>query len=124
MVRTLVILCDSGLDMDALPQLKGEDPGKFRQLDEIMFLDGYPRYHHLLGISEKSMCIVCEVKGHSLNKPVISRTVGKIKKTLLTLDKDYAAQDEKLADGVLMLGEYLRNEPWMELLCNHLRLKD
>ncbi|KAH9606732.1 hypothetical protein KSS87_003796 [Heliosperma pusillum] len=113
---------------------KGEDPGKFRQLDEIMFIDGYPGYQHLLGISEKSMCVVCEVKEIGSTKfyrlddskvlAWLCKKVERLKQTFLTLDKNYAAQDEKrtLADVVLMLGEYLRNEPWMELLCNHLRL--
>ena len=48
---------------------KGDDPGKFRQLDEIVFIDGYPGYQHLLQIAEKSMRVVCEVKGHSLKLP-------------------------------------------------------
>lgn len=45
---------------------KGDDPGKFRQLDEIIFIDGYPGYQHLLSIAEKSMQVVCEVKGNKL----------------------------------------------------------
>ena len=42
---------------------KGDDPGKFRQLDDIMFINGYPGYLHLLSVAEKSMQVVCEVKG-------------------------------------------------------------
>lgn len=45
---------------------KGDDSGKFRQLDEIMFLNGYPDYWNLLPIAEKYMQVVCEVKGNSL----------------------------------------------------------
>nr|XP_048331705.1 ribonuclease H2 subunit B isoform X2 [Ziziphus jujuba var. spinosa] len=41
---------------------KRDDPGKFRQIDEIIFIDGYPGYQHLLSIAEKSMQVVCEVK--------------------------------------------------------------
>ena len=26
-----------------------------------------------------------------------------------------------MAEAVSILGEYLKDEPWMELLCNHLR---
>lgn len=51
---------------------KGDDPGKFRQLDDIMFINGYPGYLHLLSLAEKSMQVVCEVKGghlvHKLEK--------------------------------------------------------
>ena len=48
---------------------RGDDPGKFRQLDEIIFIDGYPGYQHLLQIAEKSMHVVCDVKGHSPKLP-------------------------------------------------------
>ncbi|KAL9230428.1 hypothetical protein vseg_005779 [Gypsophila vaccaria] len=113
---------------------KGEDPGKFRQLDEIMFVDGYPAYQHLIAIAEKSMSVVCEVKEIGSTKffrlddskvlAWMCVKVEKLKQTLIASDKNYIAQDEKrtLADVVLILGEYLKDEPWMELLCNHLRL--
>lgn len=42
---------------------KREDPGKFRQLDEILFVDGYPEYQHLLSTVENCMQVVCDVKG-------------------------------------------------------------
>lgn len=42
---------------------KGDDPGKFRQLDEIMFINGYPGYQHLMSITENCMQVVCEIKG-------------------------------------------------------------
>jgi ribonuclease H2 subunit B len=48
---------------------KGDDSGKFRQLDEIMFINGYPGYQHLLSIAENSMQVVCEVKGGCLPAP-------------------------------------------------------
>lgn len=48
---------------------KGDDPGKFRQLDDIMFINGYPGYLRLLSLAEKSMQVVCEVKGgHVVHK--------------------------------------------------------
>ena len=46
---------------------KGDDPGKFRQLDEIIFIDGYPGYQHLSLIAEKSMQVVCDLKGNLLS---------------------------------------------------------
>ena len=45
---------------------KGDDIGKFRQLDEIVLIDGYPGYEHLLSVAENSMQSVCDVKGHPL----------------------------------------------------------
>ena len=45
---------------------KGDDIGKFRQLDEIVLIDGYPGYEHLLSVAENSMQLVCDVKGHPL----------------------------------------------------------
>ena len=48
---------------------KGDDAGKFRQLDEILFIDGYPGYQHLLPVLEKSINIICEVKGCKLKLP-------------------------------------------------------
>jgi len=50
--------------------------------------------------------------------------VDQLKRTLLTLDKNYAARDEKdiVADAVSVLGEYLKEEPWLKLLCDNLKL--
>lgn len=42
---------------------KRDDLGKFRQLDEILFIDGYPSYQQLISIAENCMQVVCEVKG-------------------------------------------------------------
>ncbi|KAE9460316.1 hypothetical protein C3L33_07789, partial [Rhododendron williamsianum] len=127
---------------------KGDDPGKFRQLDEMIFVNGYPGYRYLLSIAETSMQVVCDVKvfvdivlGKASVKPEIGSIkffrlndskvlawlnykVDQLKRTLLTLDKNYAARDEKdtLTDAVSVLGEYLKEEPWLELLCSNLKL--
>ncbi|KAH9746923.1 Ribonuclease H2 subunit B [Citrus sinensis] len=47
-----------------------------------------------------------------------------LKQTLSVLDQNYAAQDEKdtLANAVSILGEYVKDEPWLKLLCKHLNL--
>ncbi|KAF3446485.1 hypothetical protein FNV43_RR11664 [Rhamnella rubrinervis] len=113
---------------------KGEDPGKFRQLDEIIFIDGYPGYQHLLSVAEKSMQVVCEVKEVGSSKFYRlddSKVLGwlcckvcQLRQTLFTLDKNYAARGEKdtVSDAVSILGEYLKDEPWLKRLCDHLRL--
>ncbi|KAK9142124.1 hypothetical protein Syun_011524 [Stephania yunnanensis] len=112
---------------------KDGDQGKFRQLDEIMFIDGYPGYQHLLSIAEESMQVVCEMKeigslkffrlDDSKMLAWLCRKVEQLKPTLLALDKNYAAQDEQaiLADAVSLVGEYLK-EPLLKCLCNHLQL--
>ncbi|XP_071927941.1 uncharacterized protein [Coffea arabica] len=41
---------------------KKDDPGKFRQLDEILYVQGYEGYQQLASIAEKSMQIVCDFK--------------------------------------------------------------
>ena len=43
---------------------KKDDPGKFRQLDEILYVQGYEGYQQLASIAEKSMQIVCDFKGN------------------------------------------------------------
>jgi len=42
---------------------KGDDLGRFRQLDEILFIDGYPGYMQLMSVVENCMRLVSEVKG-------------------------------------------------------------
>lgn len=113
---------------------KGDDPGKFRQLDEMIFINGYPGYRYLLSIVETSMQVVCDIKEigsvkfFRLNDSKVlawlNYKVDQLKRTLLTLDKNYAARDEKdiVADAVSVLGEYLKEEPWLKLLCDNLKL--
>lgn len=113
---------------------KLEDPGKFRPLDDIIYVDGYPGYRHLLPIIEKSMQVVCEVKEMGSVKffrlddtKVLAWLYFKaqqLKQILCEVDKNYAAQDEKetWAAVVSILGEYVKDEPWLKLLCNHLKI--
>ena len=44
---------------------KGTDLGMFRQLDEILYVEGYPGYRHLIPMAEDSMQLVCDMKGNS-----------------------------------------------------------
>ncbi|KAK3025997.1 hypothetical protein RJ639_042154, partial [Escallonia herrerae] len=46
---------------------KGNDPGKFRQLDEILFIHGYPEYQQLSAIAENIMEVVCDLKGQKVD---------------------------------------------------------
>ncbi|XP_075495977.1 ribonuclease H2 subunit B-like isoform X2 [Primulina tabacum] len=41
---------------------KGNDPGKFRQLDEIIYVPGYPGYQSLSSMADMTMQVVCDVK--------------------------------------------------------------
>ncbi|XP_073286927.1 uncharacterized protein [Primulina huaijiensis] len=113
---------------------KGDDPGKFRQLDEIIYVPGFPGYRSLSSMADKTMQVVCDVKeiGSSkffrLNDSKVQIwlccKVHQLKRTLPTLDKNFAAQDEKdtLFDAVSILMEYLVEEPWLKLLCDKLQL--
>ncbi|KAI4364995.1 hypothetical protein MLD38_021022 [Melastoma candidum] len=113
---------------------KGDEAGKFRQLDEIMFVDGFPAYHSLVSAAEKSMHVVCEVKeigstqffrlDDSKVLSWLSCKAHQLKNTLATLDRNYAARSEKetLADAVAIMGEYLTEEPWIKHLCDNLNL--
>lgn len=42
---------------------KGHDHGMFRELNEILFVEGYPGYQYLLSMAKDSMELICEVKG-------------------------------------------------------------
>ncbi|KAJ4844080.1 hypothetical protein Tsubulata_027510, partial [Turnera subulata] len=104
---------------------KGNDPGKFRQLDEILFVNGHPGYCHLISIAENCMQLVCDTKEIGSSKffrlddskvlAWLHCKVCRLKEALPSLDKNYAAQNEKntLADAVTLLGEYLNDEPWL-----------
>ncbi|KHG15401.1 Ribonuclease H2 subunit B [Gossypium arboreum] len=96
---------------------KGDDPGKFRQLDEILFVNDYPGYQQLFSIARDCMEIVCESKEIGSTKffrlddkmvfAWLHYKVCQLKQTLPALDQNYAAREEKdtLADSVSILGE-------------------
>lgn len=119
---------------EAARMMKGNDQGMFRQLDEILCVDGYPGYQHLMVLAKDSMQLVCEVKEIGSSKffrindskvlAWLRHKVHHLKATLPKLDKNYAAQEKKdtLKDIVSILGEYLKDEPWLTHLCSHLQL--
>ncbi|GER46933.1 ribonuclease H2 subunit B domain-containing protein [Striga asiatica] len=114
---------------------KGTDPGKFRQLDEIIYVSGYPGYESLSSVADTAMQVVCDLKEvgstrfFRLNDLKVLKwlcyKVHQLKQTLPTLDNNYAARDEKdtLFEVVSIMREYLKDEPWVDLLCNKLNLK-
>ncbi|XP_055810010.1 uncharacterized protein LOC129880137 isoform X3 [Solanum dulcamara] len=109
---------------------KNDDPGKFRQVDEIIYVVGYPGYQHLSSVAENCMQVVCDVKDVGMTKffrlndekvlKWLCLKVIQLKKTLLTLDKNYAARDKK--EILSIIGEYLKEEPWLKLLCSKLSI--
>ncbi|KAL3501462.1 hypothetical protein ACH5RR_035911 [Cinchona calisaya] len=113
---------------------KEDDTGKFRQLEEIIYVQGYPGYQQLASIAEQSMQIVCDfreigsTKFFRLNDTKVLSwlcyKVHQLRQVLPTLDKNYAAQTQKatLVDAVSIIGEYLKEEPWLNLLCSNLKL--
>ncbi|KAG0454979.1 hypothetical protein HPP92_024271 [Vanilla planifolia] len=115
-------------------RMKGNEPGVFRQLDEILYNTNYPSYQYLMSIAEESMQIVCEVKEIGSSKffrledsKVLSWLCCKVqhlKAALIKLDTNYSAQEEKetLKEAVSILSEYLKDEPWLKLLCIRLKL--
>ncbi|CAH9123953.1 unnamed protein product [Cuscuta epithymum] len=115
-------------------QANKDDPGMFRQLDEIIYVSDYPGYQYLSSIAEKSMQVVCDfkemgsMKFYRLNNEKVLKwmcfKVEELRKTLVTLDKNFAARDKKdtLIDTVSIVGEYLKEEPWLKLLCCKLRI--
>lgn len=123
------------LTMFDLARMKnGDDPGMFRPLDEIIYRYDYPGYRYLVTIAERSMEAVCDCKEIGSTKffrlndsKVLAWLYCKVKQltqTLVKMDKNYAARSHKdtLADVVMILGEYLADDPWLKLLRNKLRL--
>jgi hypothetical protein len=51
----------------------GNDQGKFRQLDEILYVDGYPGYQNLMSIAMDQIQIICEVKGKLIYAYIFQR---------------------------------------------------
>lgn len=119
---------------EAARMSNGKDPGKFRQLDEILYVEGCPGYQQLMGVAGHHMELVCEVKEVANMKffrlddsKVLSWLCCKVhnlKEVFPKLGKNYAAQGEKeiLKEAVQMIREYLKDEPWLALLCKKLRL--
>ncbi|KAB2629546.1 ribonuclease H2 subunit B-like [Pyrus ussuriensis x Pyrus communis] len=100
---------------------KGDVPGKFRLLDDIIFIEGYPGYHKLLSIAENCLQLVCEKKRFLF--PSWCAEVGSSKLFRLDDSKVLAWLYHKvLTDAVSVLGEYVKDEPWLKLLSDRLSI--
>lgn len=119
---------------EAARMSNGKDPGKFRQLDEVLYVEGYPGYQQLISLASHHMELVCEVKEvgnmkfFRLDKSKVLSwlccKVHSLKEVFPKLGKNYAAQaeKEKTKEAVQMIREYLKDEPWLTLLCKKLQL--
>uniref|UniRef100_M8C5S3 Ribonuclease H2 subunit B n=1 Tax=Aegilops tauschii TaxID=37682 RepID=M8C5S3_AEGTA len=119
---------------EAARMSNGKDLGKFRQLDEILYIEGYPGYQHLMSIAGKHMELVCEVKEVANMKffrlddskvlTWLCCKVHSIKEAISKLGKNYAAQGERelLKEAVQIIRENLKDEPWLTVLCKKLQL--
>ncbi|WVZ86107.1 hypothetical protein U9M48_032942 [Paspalum notatum var. saurae] len=119
---------------EAARMSNGKDHGKFRQMDEILYVEGYPGYQQLISVASHHMELVCEVKEVANMKffrlddsKVLSWLCCKVhnlKEVFPKLGKNYAAQAEKeqLKEAVQMIREYLKDEPWLTLLSKKLQL--
>ncbi|KAL2241173.1 UNVERIFIED_CONTAM: Ribonuclease H2 subunit B [Sesamum indicum] len=160
---------------------KGNDPGKFRQLDEIIYIHGYPGYQSLSSIAEKTMQVVCDLKEvgstkffrlndlkvlkwlcyklcdpsqsylpHYDNKSLpdlyrkLHNNVGELALSIQNnaypprwlyimfgMERFHQGTSmftsstwifRHVFDAVSIVGEYLKDEPWVNLLCNKLKL--
>ncbi|GKD67217.1 ribonuclease H2 subunit B [Tanacetum coccineum] len=103
----------------------GDDQGKFRQLDDIIYLHDYPGYHHLANIAENSMQVVCDCKEigstkfYRLNDSKVLAwmycKVQQLKQNLFNLDKNYAAQNQKDTFLLKILASMHHDNDWNTL---------
>ncbi|KAG8082356.1 hypothetical protein GUJ93_ZPchr0014g47062 [Zizania palustris] len=107
---------------EAARMSNGNDPGKFRQLDEILYIEGYPGYQHLMSIAGNHMELVCEVKEVADvkffrldNSKVLSWLCCKVYNLKEVFPK-------LVKDAIQIIREYLKDEPWLTLLCKKLQM--
>ena len=101
---------------------KGDDLGRFRQLDEILFIDGYPGYMQLMSVVENCMQVVSEVKGdYILVLFLFTTSVWKFAMFSYDLSHYWAASWKEIEKFVVdfMFFIMLMIEKCGELIVNH-----
>lgn len=117
--------------LDEARMKRADDPGKFRSLEEILFVEGYPGYLNLQPLLEHLLDVVCQVRDIGASKfyrlddsKALAWLCCKVKLTLKGLDSlggyESMIEETKKAHAVGLLAEYLKEDPWLDTLCHHL----
>lgn len=118
--------------LDEARMKRADDVGKFRLLEEILYVEGYPGYMNLIQLSQHLLDAVCEVRDIGTSKyyrlddsKVLSWLCCKVKLTMEGLDTlegyDTMLEEAKEAHAIGLLGDYLiKDSPWLVMLCHHL----
>ncbi|CAN4090272.1 unnamed protein product [Withania somnifera] len=116
-------VCEDGRLYTATPvDPKNDDPGKFRQVDEIIYVVGYPGYQHLSSVAENCMQVVCDVKDIGMTKFFRLNDEKVLKWLCLKVRSHPYKPIYRVTDAVSIIGEYLKDEPWLKLLCSKLSI--
>ncbi|KAI5070410.1 hypothetical protein GOP47_0014753 [Adiantum capillus-veneris] len=117
--------------LDEARMKKADDAGKFRSLEEILYVEDYPGYQHfscLLGDTLDSVCEVREIgtsKFYRLNESkVLSWLCCKVNNTMKGLSSleghGSMLEGEKEVQAVGLIGDYLKDSDWLDKLCTYL----
>lgn len=117
--------------LDEVRMKREDDLGKFRSLEEILFVEGYPGYSHLKPLLQHSLDAVCEVRDFGASNfyrlddsKALAWLCCKVKLTLEGLDLlggyESMLEERRMAHAVGLVGEYIKETPWLDRLCCHL----
>ncbi|KAL3677560.1 hypothetical protein R1sor_027508 [Riccia sorocarpa] len=114
---------------------KGDDLGKFRALDDMMCVDGYPGYMRLVPLLTSCIHVICEVREAGQSKYYrlddskvegwLLCKVRRITEHLRSTQKSFVgmSEDDMNSYVVGLLSEYLPAEPWLSRLYSCLSLE-
>ncbi|KAH7284490.1 hypothetical protein KP509_34G056400 [Ceratopteris richardii] len=117
--------------LDDARMKKGDDAGKFRSLEEILYVEGYPGYQHLSLLLADMLDVICEVRDIGKCKyyrlddsKVLSWLCCKVKLTMKGLNAlenyENMLEEVKEIQAVGLVGDYLKDSRWLDMLCSHL----
>ncbi|KAG0561431.1 hypothetical protein KC19_9G064400 [Ceratodon purpureus] len=139
--------------LEQLRMKKGDDMGKFRSLDDIVSVDGYPGYECLRPYLQRSLGIICESRevGEDMfyrldDSKVLAWLLCKVAKLSEALKSSSGLfsglHPNELSEClsflnvpivrlgsatnvyvIKLLGEYLKMDPWVSPICKHLGKK-